>query len=140
MGHAGGDRRIGGGGESTGYWRPYTPCGLPAVSRGMAPALEAFPLAVSKSQGAAPTLAAQYGGTADRNGEPFGETGMTRQGDAAQGDQNGGPRDPQGPPVQTKQDVRVSGGGAPPSGTPPRGPPRAGTFPPPTTRPPPPAP
>ena len=76
----------------------------------MAPALEAFLLALSKSQGADPKLAAQYGGTADRNGEPFGETGMTRQGDAAQGDQNGGPRDPQGPVAKTKQDVRVSAG------------------------------
>jgi len=43
---------------------------------------------------------------------------MTRQGDAAQGDQNGGPRDPQGPVVKTKQDVRVSAGVQPLGSTP----------------------
>jgi hypothetical protein len=110
IGNTAGDRLIDWNGEFNSYWMPYNPFGLPAVSRGMAPALEAFLLALSKSQGADPTLAAQYGGTADRNGEPFGETGMTRQGDAAQGDQNGGPRDPQGPVVNAKQDVRVSTG------------------------------
>ena len=41
--------------------------------------------ALSKSQGADPTLAAQYGSSAVRNGEPFGELGMVRQGDAAMG-------------------------------------------------------
>jgi hypothetical protein len=76
----------------------------------MAPALETFLLALSKSQGADPTLASQYGGSAARNGEPFGETGMVRKGDAASGDQNGGPRDPQGPVVKAKQDVKVSAG------------------------------
>ena len=66
--------------------------------------------ALSKSQGADPTLAAQYGGSAARNGEPFGELGMVRQGDAAMGDQNGGPRDPQGPNAKAKRDVAVSAG------------------------------
>ncbi|WP_157100266.1 hypothetical protein [Rhodoplanes sp. Z2-YC6860] len=110
IGNTGGDRLIDWNGEFNSYWLPYNPYGLPAVSRGMAPALEAFLLALSKSQGADPTLAAQYGGSAARNGEPFGETGMTRQGDAAQGDQNGGPRDPQGPVAKAKQDVKVSAG------------------------------
>ena len=58
--------------------------------------------ALSKSQGADPTLAAQYSGSAARNGEPFGELGMVRQGYAAMGDQNGGPRDPQGPNAKAR--------------------------------------
>ncbi|HKS60779.1 MAG TPA: hypothetical protein VJT13_03715, partial [Xanthobacteraceae bacterium] len=113
IGNTGGDRLIDWNGEFNSYWMPYNPFGLPAVSRGMSPALESFLLALSKSQGADPTLAAQYGGTAARNGEPFGETGMVRQGDTAAGDQNGGPRDPQSPIVKTKQDVKVSAGVTP---------------------------
>jgi Ca2+-binding RTX toxin-like protein len=110
IGNTGGDRLIDWNGEFNSYWMPYNPFGAPAVSRGMAPAIETFLLALSKSQGADPTLASQYGGSAARNGEPFGETGMVRKGDAASGDQNGGPRDPQGPVVKAKQDVKVSAG------------------------------
>jgi Ca2+-binding RTX toxin-like protein len=113
IGNTGGDRLIDWNGEFNSYWMPYNPFGMPAVSRSLAPGLAEFLLALSKSQGADPTLAAQYGGAVDRNGEPFGETGMTRQGDAAQGDQNGGPRDPQGPAVKAQQDVRVSAGAQP---------------------------
>ena len=110
IGNTGGDRLIDWNGEFNSYWMPYNPFGAPAVSRSMAPAIETFLLALSKSQGADPTLAAQYGGSAARNGEPFGETGMVRHGDAASSDQNGGPRDPQGPVVKAKRDVRVSAG------------------------------
>ena len=35
---------------------------------------------------------------------------MVRSGDAAMGDQNGGPRDPQGPNAKAKRDVAVSAG------------------------------
>ena len=51
--------------------------------------------ALSKSDGADPTLAAQYGSDPARNGEPFGELGLVDQQDAAWGDQHGEPRDPQ---------------------------------------------
>jgi Ca2+-binding RTX toxin-like protein len=113
IGNTGGDRLIDWNGEFNSYWMPYNPFGLPVASRGMSPALESFLLALSKSQGADPTLAAQYGGSAARNGEPFGELGMTRQGDAGMADQNGGPRDPQGPVSKAKQDVKVSAGVTP---------------------------
>jgi hypothetical protein len=79
----------------------------------MQPALADFMLALSKSQGADPTLAALYGGDIDRNGEPFAELGMVRQGDAAWGDQHGGPRDPQPGNGKAKRDVLVSAGAQP---------------------------
>ena len=110
IGNTGGDRLVDWNGEFNTFVVPYNPFGLPTVSRGLAPALEVFMYALSKSQGADPTLAAQYGGNAARNGEPFGELGMVRQGDAAMGDQNGGPRDPQGPNAKAKIDVRGSAG------------------------------
>ena len=108
--NTGGDRMVDWNGEFNTFVVPYNPFGLPTVSRGLAPALEVFMNALSKSQGADPTLAAQYGGSAARNGEPFGELGMVRQGDAAMGDQNGGPRDPQGPNAKAKIDVKGSAG------------------------------
>jgi hypothetical protein len=46
---------------------------------------------VSKADGADPTR----GGSAARNGEPFGEIGLVTTGDADYGAQQGGPRDPQ---------------------------------------------
>jgi Ca2+-binding RTX toxin-like protein len=110
IGNTGGDRMVDWNGEQNTFAMPYNPFGLPAVSRGLAPDLEVFMTALSKSQGADPTLAAQYGGSAARNGEPFGELGMVRQGDAAMDDQNGGPRDPQSPLSKSKQDVKVSAG------------------------------
>ena len=110
IGNTGGDRLVDWNGEFNTFVLPYNPFGLPTVSRGLAPALEVFMNALSKSQGADPTLAAQYGSSAVRNGEPFGELGMVRQGDAAMGDQNGGPRDPQGPNSKAKIDVKGSAG------------------------------
>ena len=108
--NTGGDRLVDWNGEFNTFVVPYNPFGQPTVSRGLAPALEVFMNALSKSQGADPTLAAQYGSSAVRNGEPFGELGMVRQGDAAMGDQNGGPRDPQGPNSKAKIDVKGSAG------------------------------
>jgi len=80
------------------------------VSRLLAPALPEYLLALSKSQGADQTLAAQYGGAAARNGEPFGELGMVLQQDAAWNDQTGSPRDPQAGNSPGKADVRPSAG------------------------------
>ena len=112
IGNTGGDRMVDWNGEFNTFVLPYNPFGLPTVSRGLAPALEVFMYALSKSQGADPTLAAQYGSSAARNGEPFGELGMVRQGDAAMGDQNGGPRDPQGPNAKAKHRRARVGGSA----------------------------
>ena len=111
IGNTGGDRMIDWIGEFNTFLVPYNPFGLPdGVPRPARRIWKRSCYALSKSQGADPTLAAQYGGTAARNGEPFGELGMVRQGDAAMGDQNGGPRDPQGPLSKSKQDVKVSAG------------------------------
>jgi Ca2+-binding RTX toxin-like protein len=111
IGNTGGDRMVDWNGEQNTFVLPYNPFGLPTVSRGLAPDLEVFMIALSKSQGADPTLAAQYNSNSlARNGEPFGELGMVRQGDAAMGDQNGGPRDPQSPYSKAKIDVRGSAG------------------------------
>jgi hypothetical protein len=111
IGNTGGDRLVDWNGEQNTFVLPYNPFGLPTVSRGLAPSLEVFMIALSKSQGADPTLAAQYNSDSlARNGEPFGELGMVRQGDAAMGDQNGGPRDPQGPLSKSTIDVRGSAG------------------------------
>src|SRR5258708_33621662 len=63
-----------------------------------------------KSQGGDRRRGGQWGGSTGRNAEQLGELGLTRQGDAAAGDQNGGPRDPQGPVSKSKQDVKVSAG------------------------------
>jgi len=108
--NTGGDRLIDWTGEFNSYLVPYSPFGEPTVSRTMQPQLEAFLYALSKSQGADQTLAAQYGSDPARNGEPFGELGMVRQQDAAWGDQHGGPRDPQPGNSHGKRDVRVTAG------------------------------
>ena len=111
--NTGGDRLVEWGGEFNTFVVPYNPFGAPTVNRLFAPDLEAFMLALSKSQGADQTLQAQYGSDAARNGEPFGELAMVRQSDAGWGDQHGGPRDPQGPNSQASRDVRVSAGNLP---------------------------
>jgi len=48
----------------------------------------------SKSDGADQTLGLRFGGTAARNGEPFGELALIQPGDAAWQAQHGPPRDP----------------------------------------------
>ena len=75
--------------------------------------MEAFLYALSKSQGADQTLAAQYGSSAARNGEPFGEIGLVLSQDAAWGQQTGSPRDPQGPLSNARRDVNPSAGTQP---------------------------
>jgi Ca2+-binding RTX toxin-like protein len=91
-----GDRGIDWVGEFNTFLTPFGQFGADSVQRLLNPALPSFLLAVSKSQGADQTLAAQFGSSAARNGEPFGELGLVLQQDAAFNDQAGAPRDPQG--------------------------------------------
>ena len=67
----------------------------PTLSRLLAPGLPEYLYALSRSEGADPTMAAKHGSDPLRNGEPFGELGIVLHPDAAWGDQNGSPRDPQ---------------------------------------------
>ncbi len=107
--NTGGDRLIDWGGEFNTYLVPFSPYGEPTVSRTVAPALYDFLYQVSKAQGADQTGSQELaGGTADRNGEPFGEIGLVTQQDAAWGDQHGGPRDPQAGNLNGTRDVRVN--------------------------------
>jgi hypothetical protein len=55
-------------------------------------------------------MVASHGGDAARNGEPFGELGLIRQEDAAWGDQNAGPRDPQSPTYKNSKDIKSTDG------------------------------
>jgi hypothetical protein len=89
-----GDRGIDWLGEFNTFLTPYAQFGAVSVSRMLQPQLPAYLYALSKSNGADPTLAVQYGNAA-RNGEPFGELGLVVQQDAAWQAQSGGPRDPQ---------------------------------------------
>ena len=110
---SGGDRLADWTGEFNSYIVSYSPFGPPTVARLLQPDLEAFLYALSKSQGADQTLAAQYGGAPGRNGEPFGELGLVRQQDAAWNDQTGGPRDPQAGNNHNGRDVRLTAGSQP---------------------------
>jgi Ca2+-binding RTX toxin-like protein len=110
IGNTGGDRLWDWTGEFNTFAVPYNPFGIPTVQRIFQPAMEAFMYALSRSQGADPTLAVQYGSSAARNGEPFGEIGAVLQQDAAWGDQTGVPRDPQSPLSNAKRDVNPSAG------------------------------
>ncbi len=93
--NTGGDRLIDWGGEFNSYLVPFAPFGMATVSRTVQPQLPEYLYALSASDGADPFLAAHYGSDPTRNGEPFGELGIVLQHDAAWGDQNGKPRDPQ---------------------------------------------
>jgi Ca2+-binding RTX toxin-like protein len=93
--NTGGDRMIDWVGEFNTYLTPFAPFGMPTVSDQLQPGLPEFLYALSKSDGADPSLAAQHGGDVARNGEPFGELGLVIRQDAAWGDQRGNPRDPQ---------------------------------------------
>jgi Ca2+-binding RTX toxin-like protein len=98
--NTGGDRLIDWTGEYNSYLVPFSPFGMATVSRTLQPALQDFLYALSASDGADPTRAADAtaaGQSADaaRNGEPWGELGLVLQKDAAWHDQHGGPSDPQ---------------------------------------------
>jgi len=111
IGNTGGDRFIDWNGEFNTYLTPFAPFGLPTVIKLLSPGLPEFLYALSKSSGADQTLSAQYGGTAARNGEPFGELGLVLTPDAAWGDQQGSPRDPQSGNIPGgARDVRVTSG------------------------------
>ena len=94
--NTGGDRLIDWVGEFNSYIVPFSPFGIPTVSRQVPPALFDFLYALSASQGADPTRASDTGNDAARNGEPDGELGLVTQRDhGLWQDQTGGPTDPQ---------------------------------------------
>jgi Ca2+-binding RTX toxin-like protein len=95
IGNTGGDRLIDWAGEFNSYVVPFAPFGAATVSRSLQPQLAEFLYALSESDGADFTRAADEGSDVARNGEPYGELGVVRQGDFAWRDQTGGPADPQ---------------------------------------------
>jgi Ca2+-binding RTX toxin-like protein len=108
--NTGGDRLIDWLGEWNSFLTPFSPFGMATVSRTVQPQLPEYLYALSKSQGADPTLAAQHDSDPLRNGEPFGEIGLTRMQDAAWEEQRGAPRDPQAGNSHGQRDVlRTSG-------------------------------
>jgi len=93
--NTGGDRLIDWVGEYNSYLVPFAPFGMATVSRTNQPFLPEFLYALSQSDGADRTRAADTGSDAVRNGEPAGELGLIRQKDFAWQDQTGAPADPQ---------------------------------------------
>jgi Ca2+-binding RTX toxin-like protein len=93
--NTGGDRLIDWVGEFNSYLVPFAPFGMATVSRTLQPQLAEFLYALSASDGADPTRAADTGKEAIRNGEPEGELGVVRQKDVAWQSQTGAPTDPQ---------------------------------------------
>jgi hypothetical protein len=93
--NTGGDRLIDWTGEYNTYLVPFSPFGMATISRTLQPALQDFLYALSKSDGADFTRAADTASDPARNGEPKGELGLVLQQDAAWHDQHGGPSDPQ---------------------------------------------
>ncbi|HSW25431.1 MAG TPA: hypothetical protein VLJ62_21910 [Burkholderiaceae bacterium] len=90
--NTGGDRLIDWAGEFNSYLVPFAPFGNFTVSRAISPQLPEFLYALAEADGADMS---QQGLVAIRNGEPFGELGLVKQGDAAWRDQTGAPADPQ---------------------------------------------
>jgi len=105
--NTGADRLIDWSGEFNSYLVPFSPFGAPTISRGIPPQLMEYLYDLSKSDGADQTRVGAGLGTADRNGEPFGEIGLVNQQDPAWQDQHGKPDDPQPGNTQGKRDVRV---------------------------------
>ena len=87
----GGDRLIDWVGKHNSYYVPFSPYGMPTVSRTLQPFLQDFLYALSASDGADPSSALRYGGDPTRNGEPFGELGLVLQHDSAWHNQTGAP-------------------------------------------------
>jgi Ca2+-binding RTX toxin-like protein len=90
-----GDRAMDWIGEFNSFYTPFAQFGAVAVDRLLRPFGPELLYALSKSDGADQTLAAQYVTDPARNGEPFGELGLVLQKDTAWSDQSGAPRDPQ---------------------------------------------
>ena len=93
--NTGGDRLIDWAGEFNSYIVPFAPFGLATVSRALQPGIMAYLYALSASDGADPTRAADTGADPARNGEPEGELGLVKQQDPDWHDQTGAPDDPQ---------------------------------------------
>jgi Ca2+-binding RTX toxin-like protein len=93
--NTGGDRLIDWAGEFNSYLVPFAPYGMATISRTIQPQLPEYLYALSMSDGADVTRAADTGNDAVRNGEPDGELGLVKQKDAAWQDQTGAPADPQ---------------------------------------------
>jgi len=93
--NTGGDRLIDWVGEFNSYLVPFAPYGMATISRTLQPQLSEFLYALSMSDGADPTRAADTGADPLRNGEPEGELGVVKQRDFAWHDQVGAPSDPQ---------------------------------------------
>jgi Ca2+-binding RTX toxin-like protein len=104
--NTGGDRLIDWSGEFNSFLVPFSPFGASTITRAAQPGLVEFLYALSKSDGADQTLALDYASDPLRNGEPFGELGLVKQGDSAWGDQHGGPADPQPGNSNGSRDVR----------------------------------
>src|SRR5437899_3231445 len=105
--NTGADRLIDWTGEFNSYLVPFSPFGAQTIPRGMPPQLMQYLYDLSKSDGADQTRVGADLGTADRNGEPFGEIGLVNQKDPAWGDQHGPPDDPQPGNTQGKRDTRA---------------------------------
>ena len=92
IGNTGGDRLIDWVGEFNSFLVPFAPFGLGTVSRQVPPGLMEFLYALSKAQGADPTL----GSAGDpRNGEPSARPASSPRRTTRGRTQTGGPRDPQ---------------------------------------------
>ncbi|MFL6035274.1 MAG: Calx-beta domain-containing protein, partial [Gaiellaceae bacterium] len=109
IGNTGGDRLVDWSGEFNSYMGPFSPYGEPTTTRLYNNQIADFAYALAKSAGADQTLTGR-GGTAARNGEPYGELGLLNQQDPQFGDQQGGSRDPQPGPAHDSRDVRISAG------------------------------
>ncbi|MCL5735095.1 MAG: hypothetical protein M1274_05810, partial [Actinobacteria bacterium] len=90
-----GDRGLDWMGEFNSFYTPFAQYGAVSVSRMLRPSEPEYLYAMAQSDGADPTLAAQYGSDPARHGEPFGELGLVTSKDAAWGAQSGSSRDPQ---------------------------------------------
>jgi Ca2+-binding RTX toxin-like protein len=124
--NTGGDRLIDWTGEYNSFLVPFSPFGLATISRTLQPSLMDFLYALSASDGADFTRAADTGSDPARNGEPYGELGLVLQHDAAWNDQHGGPSDPQAGNSSGQRDVLRSANFN--SGTASGFSPQAGTF------------
>jgi Bacterial Ig-like domain/RTX calcium-binding nonapeptide repeat (4 copies) len=89
-----GDRLIDWVGNHNTYYVPFSPFGMPTVSRTLQPQLQDYLYALSKSDGSDQLLGVRYGGDPARNGEPFGELALVLQHDAAWHEQTGPPFNP----------------------------------------------
>lgn len=91
IGNTGADRLVDWTGEFNEFQLPFAPFGVPTVIRDLAPWLSDFLYDVSESDGADPTRVGQGLGSANRNGEPYGELGLVRPQDPEWSEQHGGP-------------------------------------------------